>query len=191
MQRMSAFTDKKTNASVRPHQVPDKQVSVDLFGPMPSSKHVVVVQDLASRFPAAKIVTSKLTMLSQHWQIFTKTLEIPKTKCQTTDLHLIQRPCLCLHRNKISISRKHHHVILSLTQWKRLWSHWERQWRQQPHIQRWSTVSTTTELPINTASSHWRCLCRGALQGWPTQHLSSCFNQRKNYRKRSCQRQCY
>ena len=33
-------------------------ISVDLFGPMPTSKHVVVVQDLASRFPAAKLVTS-------------------------------------------------------------------------------------------------------------------------------------
>ena len=31
---------------------------MDLFGPMPSRKHVVVVQDLASRFPAAKLVTS-------------------------------------------------------------------------------------------------------------------------------------
>ena len=32
-------------------------VAVDLFGPMPSSKYVVVVQDLSSCFPAAKIVT--------------------------------------------------------------------------------------------------------------------------------------
>ena len=35
-----------------------EKVAVDLFGPMPSSKHIVVVQDLASRFPAAKIVSS-------------------------------------------------------------------------------------------------------------------------------------
>ena len=33
-------------------------VAVDLFGPMPSSHHVVVVQDLASRYPSAKIVSS-------------------------------------------------------------------------------------------------------------------------------------
>ena len=31
---------------------------MDLFGPMPSSKHVVVVHDLASRYPAAKLVAS-------------------------------------------------------------------------------------------------------------------------------------
>ncbi len=33
-------------------------VAADLYGPMPSSKHVVVVQVRASRFPAAKLVTS-------------------------------------------------------------------------------------------------------------------------------------
>ncbi len=57
------FVDKKTKVPTKPHQVPEKcwdTVAVDLFGPMamPSSKHVVVVQDLASRFPAAKLVTS-------------------------------------------------------------------------------------------------------------------------------------
>ena len=33
-------------------------VAVDLFGPMPSLKHVVVAQDLASRFTAASLVIS-------------------------------------------------------------------------------------------------------------------------------------
>ena len=57
----SMFVDKKTKEPIKPHRVPEKcwdTVSVDLFGPMPTSKHVVVVQDLASRFPAAKLVTS-------------------------------------------------------------------------------------------------------------------------------------
>ena len=57
----SAFTDKKTSEPISPHAVPDKnwsKVSVDLFGPMPSNHHVVMVQDLASRYPAGKIVTS-------------------------------------------------------------------------------------------------------------------------------------
>ena len=56
-----AFSEKKTQAPIKAHKVPSKcweTVAVDLFGPMPSSKHVVVVQDLASRFPAAKLVTS-------------------------------------------------------------------------------------------------------------------------------------
>ena len=55
------FVDKKTKEPIKPHRVPEKcwdTVSVDLFGPMPTSKHVVVAQDLASRFPAAKLVTS-------------------------------------------------------------------------------------------------------------------------------------
>ena len=56
-----SFTDKKTCEPLTPHAVPDKnwsKVSVDLFGPMPSKNHVVVVQDMLSRFPAGKIVTS-------------------------------------------------------------------------------------------------------------------------------------
>ena len=55
------FTDKKTNESIRPHSVPSRcweKVAVDLFGPMPSSNRVVVVQDLASHFPAANVVSS-------------------------------------------------------------------------------------------------------------------------------------
>ena len=33
-------------------------MTIDLFGPMPSSKHLVEVQDLAARYPSAKIVQS-------------------------------------------------------------------------------------------------------------------------------------
>ena len=56
-----SFTDKKTSEPLAPHSVPQKnwsKVAVDLFGPMPSRNHIVVVQDLASRFPAAKLVKS-------------------------------------------------------------------------------------------------------------------------------------
>ena len=56
-----AFSSKKTTEPIAPHNVPSRcweTVAVDLFGPMPSSKHVVVVQDLGSRFPAAKLVSS-------------------------------------------------------------------------------------------------------------------------------------
>ena len=55
------FSDKKTTELIQPHKVLDhcwEKVAVDLFGPMPSSHHIVVVQDLASRYPAAKVVTS-------------------------------------------------------------------------------------------------------------------------------------
>ena len=55
------FTDKKITEPIRPHSVPSRyweKVAVDLFGPMPSSNHVVVVQDLASCFPATKVASS-------------------------------------------------------------------------------------------------------------------------------------
>ena len=55
------FTDKKTKEPLKHHQDPNKcwdMVAVDLFGPMPSSKHIVVVQDIGSRYPAAKLVSS-------------------------------------------------------------------------------------------------------------------------------------
>ena len=57
----SRHVDKKSKEPITHHKVPDKcwnTVAVDLFGPMPSSNHVVVVHDLASRFPAAKLVRS-------------------------------------------------------------------------------------------------------------------------------------
>ena len=43
------------------HKVPTKNwelVAVDLFGPMLSSNHVIVVQDIGSRYPSAKLVSS-------------------------------------------------------------------------------------------------------------------------------------
>ena len=61
MQRLSKFHKQKTHEPEKPHNVPEKcwsEVAVDLFGPMPSSNHIVEVQDLASRYPAAKIVSS-------------------------------------------------------------------------------------------------------------------------------------
>ena len=37
---------------------PWDNISVDLFGPIPNTKHVLVVQDMFTRSPAAKIVNS-------------------------------------------------------------------------------------------------------------------------------------
>ena len=55
------FVDKKTKEPIARHKVPERYwetVAVDLFGPMPSSKHVIVVQDIGSRYPAAKLASS-------------------------------------------------------------------------------------------------------------------------------------
>ena len=55
-----AFVDKKTREPIQRRKVPSKNweiVAVDLYGPMPSSNHVDAVQDLGSRYPAAKLVS--------------------------------------------------------------------------------------------------------------------------------------
>ena len=55
------FVDKKTVEPLAQHKVPTKNwevVAVHLFGPMLSSNHVIVVQELGSKYPAAKLVSS-------------------------------------------------------------------------------------------------------------------------------------
>ena len=52
------FTNKTTHSMLHHHWPKEswKDVNIDLFGPMPDNKHVLVVTDSMSRFPAAKIV---------------------------------------------------------------------------------------------------------------------------------------
>ena len=60
------YVDKKTKEPLNHYKIPEhcwNTVAVDLFGPLPSAKHVVVVHDLASRLPAAKLVS--LTMADE------------------------------------------------------------------------------------------------------------------------------
>ena len=57
----SIISANKTQEPIMAHKVPLKcweSVAVDLFGSMPTQNHVIVVQDLASRYPAAKLVSS-------------------------------------------------------------------------------------------------------------------------------------
>ena len=70
------FTNKRTKQPITPITSPEKpweNVNVDLFGPMPDQKHVLVVLDSASRFPAAKIVpnTSAKPVLKAMNEIYT------------------------------------------------------------------------------------------------------------------------
>ena len=84
-----AFIDKKTSKPLCFHKVPSKNwkvVAVDLYGPMPSNNHVVVMQDLGSRFPSAKLVTS--TKSTKVTPALEEISEIQKCKSQTTD-HLL------------------------------------------------------------------------------------------------------
>ena len=53
------FTRKTFKDPIHPHKSPNsawEKVNIDLFGPMPDTKHVLVVTDTMSRFPAAKVV---------------------------------------------------------------------------------------------------------------------------------------
>ena len=57
----ATFINKKTTEPLLSHKLPNKNwktVAVDLFGPMPRSNHVIVVQDLSSRYRSANLVKS-------------------------------------------------------------------------------------------------------------------------------------
>ena len=49
---------KQPQKIIAPPESAWQEVSIDLFGPMPDHKHVVVVQDIKTRFPDAKIIPS-------------------------------------------------------------------------------------------------------------------------------------
>ena len=55
------FSNKTTKEPIQPvhtSNCPWDNVSVDLFGPMPDTKQIFVVQDMFASFPAAKIINS-------------------------------------------------------------------------------------------------------------------------------------
>ena len=60
----SLFTSKNRKNKLHPQITENhnawEKVSIDLFGPMPDSRHVVVVQDMVSKFPAAKIIQKQM-----------------------------------------------------------------------------------------------------------------------------------
>ena len=54
------FTPKTTKEPIASHKTTSscwEEVSIDLFGPLPDKRHVLVVQDTMSRFPAAAVVS--------------------------------------------------------------------------------------------------------------------------------------
>ena len=54
------FTPKNRKNPLQPHMLKEfnawEKLSVDLFGPMPDHRHIIVAQDMVSKFPAAKIL---------------------------------------------------------------------------------------------------------------------------------------
>ena len=59
-QECAMFTPKNRKNHLLPHKMKDfnawEKVSVDLFGPMPDHRYIIVAQDMVSKFPAAKIL---------------------------------------------------------------------------------------------------------------------------------------
>jgi len=55
------FTPKTTLTKMKAHELEEYQawekLSIDLFGPMPDGRSILVAQDMVTRFPAAKIIT--------------------------------------------------------------------------------------------------------------------------------------
>jgi len=55
------FTPKTRKNVMHPHQLKDfnswEKLSLDLFGPLPDQRHIIVAQDMVSKFPAAKILS--------------------------------------------------------------------------------------------------------------------------------------
>ena len=54
------FTTKNRKNKLHPHSLEEfnawEKISIDLFGPMPDRKHILVTQDMVSKFPTAKIL---------------------------------------------------------------------------------------------------------------------------------------
>ena len=81
------YTPKSTTEPIATQKTTGKaweEVSVDLFGPLPNKKHVLVVQDTMSRFPAAKIVsgTSATTVINALDEVYTS---YGQPDCHRTD----------------------------------------------------------------------------------------------------------
>jgi hypothetical protein len=55
------FTPKNKKNHLQPHKLNTfnawEKISVDLFGPMPDQRYIIVAQDMVSRFPMAKVIT--------------------------------------------------------------------------------------------------------------------------------------
>ena len=81
---------------IKPNKVPERcweKTCVDLFGKFPSKNHIVVIQDLASRYPTAKLVksTSAKSIIPLYLKIFVIPLETRFDKKVTMNLSLILR----------------------------------------------------------------------------------------------------
>ena len=110
------FTNKVYRHPIKPNKVPKRcwdESSVNLFGPLPSKNHVVVIQDLASRYPIDKL--DKSTNAESVIPVLEDVhLEIRSDKKVTTDPRLILRKKKTLLEIEILNWLKHYQGIFPL-----------------------------------------------------------------------------
>ena len=116
------FTHENTKEPLISHNTPEEvwqDVSIDLFGPMPDQKHVLVVLDKMSRFPAAKVLpsTAKKPVIKALSDIYTS---FGQLESHQTD----NGPHLTLKRSTNSqilmeFSTKEHSPIIHKETWQR------------------------------------------------------------------------
>ena len=117
-----AFIDKKTSEPLCFHKVPSKNwevVAIDLYGPMPSNNHVVVVHDQGSRFHAAKLVTStrSIKVIPALEEIF-NAYGNPEMQISDNGPPFNSKAMENFTQNKNIEMKKFHHSIHHPTQWK-------------------------------------------------------------------------
>ena len=120
------FTNKKTSEPIAANAVPNKcwvKVSVDLFGPMSLKRHIGAVQNLTSRFPVRKIISSTkassvLPALADVYDNFGNpehqlsdngppfNYSAMQTFCKTRNIHMDKIPPLHPSANPVETFRK-------------------------------------------------------------------------------------
>ena len=110
------FTNKVYRHPIKPNKVPERcwdESSINLFGPLPSKNHVVVIQDLASRHPIDK--RDKSTNAESVIPVLEDVhLEIRFDQKVTTDPRLILRKKKTLLEIEILNWLKHYQGIFPL-----------------------------------------------------------------------------
>ena len=122
------FTNKVYRHPIKQNKVPErcwKETSVDLFGPLPSKNHIVVIQDLASRYSIAKLVQSTNPK---------STISVLEDVCDTFDNLIRQKSDNGPRPNSqemenFSKYRNNEQAKASLIMPKRLWKHLVKQWK--------------------------------------------------------------
>lgn len=109
------FTHKGTKEPIAPQRTTDRaweEVSIDSFGPLLDKRHVLVVQDSMSRFPAVSLVpdTSAAPIMKELDKIYSLYYNLRDIE-QIMDLYLAQRHSVSTQVLKILSRSSLTHII--------------------------------------------------------------------------------